>query len=63
MARRRKPEAEAKAPETPPAPSTVRVVIRAGHSHRDVRYTQDTGYEATPEEVELLRQYGALVEP
>ena len=45
----------------PAVPVVEAVVIRAGHRHKGVVYAEDTPYSATPAEVELLRQYNALV--
>lgn len=46
---------------TAPAPDhRVPVMIRAGHTHRDLLYTEDTAYMATPQEAALLQRFGAL---
>lgn len=45
----------------PAAPVVESVTLRAGHRHKGVHYSEDTPYTATPAEVELLRQYDALV--
>lgn len=72
MARRKSPR-----PETPPAadsqpvasprqakadPGRQPVILRAGHQHRDIIGDGRTPYLATPEEIELLRRYDAIVE-
>lgn len=49
-------------PEAAPDTTSREVLLRAGHRHRGVHYAEVTPYRAAPEEIELLRRYGALVE-
>lgn len=70
MARKRQSSTPEPAAEMRPASvgvparhvTSVAVVIRAGHRHRGVAYPENTPYDATTAEVDLLRRYGALVE-
>lgn len=70
MARKRQSSTPEPAAEMRPASVGVparreagtQVVIRAGHRHRGVPYPEHTPYDASPEEIDLLRRYGALVE-
>lgn len=62
MAKRAAKRAAKPAPEATPAPGEDRVpvVIRAGHTHRGVRYDAPTRYQATVAEAARLRAFGAL---
>lgn len=51
-------------PDRDPVPlvasKRVNVTIRAGHSHRGVRYAVDTVRDVSPEELDLLQRFNGL---
>lgn len=56
------PAASVEQPEAVAVRQSREIVIRAGHEHRGVRYDGEMRYVATPEEIDLLERYHAIVE-